>query len=171
MIDYLNNLRNHKHDRDEILELQNRIQALEMEIAQRDQSIERLQNDLQAVQEQAGIAGKDKTIAVIDQLFRDIASTVTQILTQAYLLEVENKPVQAADVLQVARRLIRVLERNGLKIEDTPGTITPFDPSRHAPGDASLTISPGQPVQINLAGLSYQGKIIRKAMVRIAHSS
>jgi hypothetical protein len=61
----------------------------------------------------------------------DVAAPVAQLFTQAHLLEVEGKPVQAKDALAVAKRLVRALEA----------------------------------VVVRFAGVSYRGRLIRKAGV------
>src|SRR5262249_23611013 len=46
----------------------------------------------------------------VERLLADAAGPAAQLVTQAHLLEAEGKPVQARDVVAVARRLVRVLE-------------------------------------------------------------
>ena len=99
-----------------------------------------------------------------DQLLTDTAAPVTQLLTQAHLLE-QGKPVQAKDVLLVAKRLIRTLEDNGLTIVSQVGETVFFDSNIHEPLSASTEISPGAEVVVRFAGVSYQGKVIRKSGV------
>ena len=52
--------------------------------------------------------------AQVEQLLADAATPVAQLLTQAHLLETEERPVQAKDALAVAKRLVRTLEDHGL---------------------------------------------------------
>ena len=103
--------------------------------------------------------------AQMERLLADAAAPVAQLLTQAHLLEVEGKPVQARDVLAVAKRLVRTLEDNGLTLEGSVGETTPFDPNRHEPLSADASPAEGQPVVVRFVGVAYQGKLLRKAGV------
>lgn len=154
---------------DELHALMNQNQALKLEIAERDRQINQLKGRLDSVESQNTVAAIERTSARIEAIFQDASSAVSQLLTQAYLLENENKPVQAADVLQVARRLIRAMESNGMVVEAQPGSTVLYDPSRHSPLTTSTLIAEDQTVTIRLAGISYQGKIILKAVVEPAH--
>ncbi len=154
---------------DELHALMNQNQALKLEIAERDRQIKQLKDRLDSVESQQSASALERTSARIEAIFHDASSAVSQLLTQVHLLENENKPVQAADVLQVARRLIRAMERNGMVVEEQPGSTVLYDPSRHSPLTTSTPITQGQLVTIRLAGVSYQGKIILKAVVEPAH--
>src|SRR5262249_15991736 len=85
-----------------------------------------------------------------------------ELVTQAHLLEAEGKPVQARDVVAVARRLVRVLEGEGLTLEGRVGERVAFDPGRHAPlgGDAG---GPGPPVVVRFVGGRCRGRGLGKA--------
>lgn len=153
---------------DDVHALMNQNQTLKMEIAERDRQINQLKDRLDAIENQQTAAGLDRTSARIEAIFHEASSAVSQLLTQAYLLENENKPVQAADILQVARRIIRAMERNGLVIEGQPGSTALYNPSYHSPLTTTTHIAEGQSVTIRLAGISYQGKILSKAGVEPA---
>lgn len=146
-------------------QLQNQVQSLKLELVERDRQIALLKVNAQAQQYQHQSLSQEQTSAHIEALMRDSASAVSQLLTQAYLLEQEKKPIQAKDVLQVARRLIRTLENNGLSIDGLPGLQTTYDLECHMPLSAAESLTPGQPVVIRLAGIRYQGKILLKASV------
>lgn len=100
----------------------------------------------------------------VEQLLSDAAAPVTQLLTQAHLLE-QGKPVQAKDVLAVAKRLIRSLEDSGLTLTGSVGETVSFDSNLHDTLGASTSLTPGIPVVVKFVGASYQGKVIRKAGV------
>jgi molecular chaperone GrpE (heat shock protein) len=90
---------------------------------------------------------------------------VAHLLTQADLLERDGKPIQAQDVLTVARRLVRVLEDHGLTLEGSVGETLPFDPNRHEPLSAEAALQPGEPAVIKFVGASYGGKVLKKSGV------
>lgn len=147
------------------LTLERQIQDLRLELAERNQLVDKLKQELER-QRNSESDRLTKAIQIqVEQLLTDAAAPVTQLLTQAYLLEVEGKPVQAKDVLAVAKRLIRALEDNGLTITGNVGETVSFDSNLHDPLSASVSLTPGVPVVVKFVGLSYQGKAIRKAGV------
>jgi molecular chaperone GrpE (heat shock protein) len=149
---------------EKLLTLEREIQNLRLELTERDQLIDKLKQQLeqQRTSENTNIdsAVQNQT----EQLLTDTAASVTQLLTQAHLLE-QGKPVQAKDVLLVAKRLIRSLEDNGLTIVSQVGETVSFDSNLHESLSASSSITPGTEVVVRFAGVSYQGKVIRKAGV------
>ncbi len=148
-----------------LLTLERQIQNLRLELAERNQIVDKLKQELER---QRTSESDHITTAVqtqVEQLLTDATAPVTQLLTQAYLLEVEGKPVQAKDVLVVAKRLIRALEDNGLTLTGSVGETVPFDSNLHDSLSASTSLAPGVPVVVKFAGVSYQGKVIRKAGV------
>lgn len=148
-----------------LLELEREAQGLRLELEERKQVVANLKQELerQCNGESARVA--EAVRARVEWLLSDVAAPVAQLLTQAYLLEVAGKPVQAKDVLAIARRLVRALEDEGLMLEDSVGEILPFDPDRHEPFSASVSVTPGQPVVVRFVAVAYRGKILRKAGV------
>jgi molecular chaperone GrpE (heat shock protein) len=148
-----------------VLTLEREMQSLRLELAERDQMVANLKQELerQRTGESTRIIEAAKT--QVEQLLTDVAAPVTQLLTQAHLLEVEGKPVQAKDVLAVAKRLVRALEDNGLTLTGSVGETVPFNPNYHDSLSTSTSLTPGTTVVVKFAGISYQGKAIRKAGV------
>jgi molecular chaperone GrpE (heat shock protein) len=144
---------------------ENELQALRLELAERDKQIMQLKADLERQRREAGQRGEASIQAQLEQLLADAALPVAQLQTQAHLLEAEQRPVQAKDILVVARRLVRVLEDQGLSLEQQVGEQAAFDPNRHEPLNATQALSAGQPVIVRFVGVSFQGKILRKAGV------
>ena len=149
---------------EKLLTLEREIQNLRLELTERDQSIDKLKQQLEQQRTSENNNIDSAVQNQIEQLLTDTAAPVTQLLTQAHLLE-QGKPVQAKDVLLVAKRLIRTLEDNGLTIVSQVGETVFFDSNIHEPLSASTEISPGAEVVVRFAGVSYQGKVIRKAGV------
>jgi molecular chaperone GrpE (heat shock protein) len=142
---------------------ENDLQGLKLELAERDKLIAQLKADLERQRRQAGAQGAESIQVQLEQLFAEAAMPMTQLQTQAYLLDVENRPVQARDVLTVARRLARVLEDHGLRLENRVGEHIPFDPNLHERLGAGPALRAGQEVIIRFAGVGYRGKLLRKA--------
>jgi molecular chaperone GrpE (heat shock protein) len=144
---------------------ENEAQTLRLELAERDKLIAQLKADLERLRREAETRGAVSLQAQVESLFTDVAAPVAQLQTQAHLLEVENRPVQARDVLAVAKRLVRVLEDNGLSLENHVGEQVVFDPNRHEPLTTGAAPQPGQPVIVRFVGVALRGKLLRKAGV------
>ena len=156
-----------QHQLDEkLLTLEKEIQNLRLELTERDKLIDKLKQQLEQQRTSENNNIDSAVENQIEQLLTDTAAPVTQLLTQAHLLE-QGKPVQAKDVLIVAKRLIRTLEDNGLTVVNQVSETVSFDSNLHEPLSASSEISPGAEVVVRFAGVSYQGKVIRKAGVSI----
>jgi molecular chaperone GrpE (heat shock protein) len=151
-------------DAERPLALQREAQELRLQLEERSRQLAALQKERERQQagEEARVA--DAVQARVERLLAEAAGPVTQLLTQAHLLEAEGKPLQARDVLAVARRLVRVLEGEGLTLDGRPGERAAFDPNRHAPlaGEAP---PPGATVVVRFAGVGCRGRVLRKAGV------
>jgi molecular chaperone GrpE (heat shock protein) len=150
-----------------ILALEREVKSLQMALQERNQMLERLKGDLEYQRDTASSNVTEIVQTKLEHVFADAAAPVTQLLTQAHLLE-EGKPVQSKDVLTVAKRLVRTLKDNGLSIEGNIGERVPFDPNRHEPLSANDSLSPEQSVIVRFVGVAYQGKLLRKAGVQKA---
>ena len=151
-------------DNENLLTLEREIQNLRLKLTERDQLIDKLKQQLEQQRTSENNNINSAVQNQIEQLLTDTAAPVTQLLTQKHLLE-QGKPVQAKDVLLIARRLIRSLEDNGLTVVSQVGETVSFDSNLHEPLSASSEISAGAEVVVRFAGVSYQGKVIRKAGV------
>lgn len=145
--------------------LNSRIRELELELAEREAVIKRLQAELE--NQRAGQKDQlsDQLRGELEPLFAAAAAPAVQLLTQAYLLEEKGRPVQARDVLLVARRLLRALQDRGLEISGRPGEIVAFDSNSHAPLNAANPLIAGEQVCIRIPGAAYRGKNLVKAGV------
>jgi molecular chaperone GrpE (heat shock protein) len=150
---------------EDLLRLENEAQALRMELETRNQDIAHLKQEVERLRARQDHLVSEAVTAQLEGLFADLAAPASQILTQAELLENQNKPVQARDVLSVARRLIRAAERRGMQFDGRAGEQVAYDPNRHASLNAEIAPQAGQAVTIRFAGVTYQGKILYKAIV------
>ena len=151
---------------EKLLTLEREIQNLRLELTERDQLIDKLKQQLEHQRTSQSNNIDSAVQNQIEHLLTDTAAPVTQLLTQAHLLE-EGKPVQAKDVLLVAKRLICTLEDSGLTIVGQVGETVSFDSNLHESLSSSTSITPGTEVVVRFAGVSYQGKVIRKAGVEV----
>ncbi len=150
---------------EDLLRLETEAQALRMELDARDQNIAHLKQEVERLRARQDHLVGERVNAQFEAFFSDLAAPASQIMTQADLLEKQGKPVQARDVLSVARRLIRAAERRGMLFEGQVGEQVSFDPNRHTPLNPGAAPQNEQPVTVRFAGVVYQGKVIHKAIV------
>jgi molecular chaperone GrpE (heat shock protein) len=150
------------------LALEREVQSLRLELDERDRAVTNLSEELERQRSGASARVAEAVETQVEQLLADAAAPVAQLRTQMHLLEAEGKPVQARDVLAVAKRLVRTLEDNGLGLEGSVGEAVPFDPNHHEPLSAGVALTPGQPVVLRFVGVVYRGKLLRKAGVEAA---
>lgn len=162
-------------DDERLLELEREAQSLRLELKEMERVVASLKSELERQRSGENARVSEAVRAQIERLLSDLSAPVVQLLTQAHLVEVDSKPVQAKDVLAVAKRLVRTLEDNGLTLEDNGltlehrvGETQSFDPNRHEPLKAGTSLKSGQPVVVRFVGVAYQGKMLRKAEVERA---
>ena len=148
-----------------VLSLERELQSLRLELQERQASLERIKSELERQRSQAEAVLSERVQSQAVQLLGDLAQPAAQLLTQAYLFEVQGQPVQTRDVLMVAKRLVQGLQDHGLQIEQTIGSTVKFDPNRHELLSTDSQIQPGEPVMVRFVGLSFQGKRLHKAGV------
>jgi molecular chaperone GrpE (heat shock protein) len=139
------------------LALERDLQSLRLELAERDRQLATSREDLERERNRSTTRITEAMQAQIERVLTDVAAPVSQLLTQTYLLEVENQPVQAKGVLITAKQLVRVLGE--------VGQVVPYDPNYHQPLSDKVALVPGEPVVIKFSGMSYAGRMIRKAGV------
>ena len=151
---------------EQFLALERQLQELRLTVQERETRLARLQADLERQRKEESARVEEAVRQDREKWIREAAGPVSQLLTQAHLLEVENKPVQPRDLLTVARRLVRLLEEQGLEPVGQVGEATTFDPNRHAPlaGDPPAA---GQPVRVRFVGVGVRGRVVRKAGVEV----
>ena len=153
----------------QVLDSEREAQGLRLELVEQEQKTRELSGELDRLRRNAVARAGDAVRGQMERLLTDTATPVSQLLTQAHLLEIEGKPVQAKDVLAVAKRLVRVLEDSGLTLEGRVGEIVSFNPDCHQPLSAATeaVAAVGQPVRVRFVGTSYRGKVLRKVGVEI----
>jgi molecular chaperone GrpE (heat shock protein) len=152
-------------DNDNLLSLQNVIKALQLDLHDREMKIEQLSQELERLRSNQKDILSENAKATVETLYRNLASTIVQLVTQNYLSKAQNIAIQPKDILLITERLIRTLEQNGLKLLEQPGQQIKFDPNVHLPISAASSFLPGQLVIVRFVGISYQGKILRKVAV------
>lgn len=150
-----------------VVALEREVQILRLDLEEQTALADRLTQELERERAGAGARVAGQVQAQVERLLADAGAPVAQLHTQSHLLE-QGRPVQARDVMAVARRLMRVLEDHGLAPESSVGARVPFDPDRHEPLSAATAIRPGRPVVVRFVGMRYRDKLLRKAGVEPA---
>jgi hypothetical protein len=145
-----------------VIELERQVQSLRLELTEQKKTAERLKLELER---QRGEENARLVSVQLERLFNEVASPTSQLLMQAHLLRVEEKPLQANDILSVGLRLVRVLEDYGLSAVGMVGEQVAFDQNQHDLLSTDMAVSPGESVVIRLVGIAYQGKLLRRAGV------
>ena len=147
---------------------QHDLQMLRLELQDQEKEIARLKADAERSRREFDARQKAGVQAEILDLLTDIAAPLSQLHTQKYLLEVEDRPIAARDVLSVFGMLTRGLENHGLKLDDVVGSQSNFDPNLHQPLSNTSVIRADQTVIIRFSGISFKGQTLRKAGVEAA---
>jgi len=113
---------------DRTLALQGEIQGLRLELGERERAVASLRTELERQRKAEGGRVGEAVESQKERLMRDLGPPAAQVVTQAHLLEVDGRPVQARDVLALAKRLVRVLEDHGMTLEGKVGEAVPMTP-------------------------------------------
>lgn len=146
---------------DDVLRLERALAGARLELAERDRVQERLRGELARARGHAGDLADERAQADVERLVTAVGAPLVQFVTVAHL---RGSDPAAGDLLAIGLRLVRALEREGVRVGPVGATV-PFDPDRHEP--LSLAGSPkrGDPVVVRVAGLDLRGKVLRKAGV------
>ena len=152
---------------EQVADLEREAQSLRLDLAEQERLVAQLREELERQRSGSSAHVSEVVQAQVEQLLSDVATPVAQTFTQAHLLEVEGRPVQAKDVLAVAKRLVRALEDNGLSLVGSVGEMVPFDPNHHDLLSRDVSLKPGDWVILRFVGVAYQDKLLRKAGVEM----
>lgn len=99
------------------------------------------------------------------KLLQEAQSPLSQLVLQLHIAEKPDNALSASDVLVHAKRLIAIMEENGMVVIGTPGEVMPFDPTRHELTEPGAFLRSGTPVTVRFPGIAYGATIVRKAAV------
>jgi molecular chaperone GrpE (heat shock protein) len=153
------------HDTGEVEtdKLKREIQGLSLELEECDRSAKRLK-DLIAHQREGSASQITESVqSKMEQLLSELATPITQIMTQAHLVDVDKETVATRDVIVLVKRMVRVLEDHGMELEGQVGDVVPFDPDQHESLSAEVSPIRGERVVVRFRGVSYKGVLLRKA--------
>lgn len=140
-----------------------RIAALEMELAERDQQIDRMRSEyavLQADKERASAgAGQEQ----LEKLFKRLAGSLGNLAVLTAMAEA-GREIEVGDIVQLVKALGEELTRFGLEPVGKVGEQTLFDVACHQRMSGG-TVGPGTPVIVQIPGYRLGQKILTKALV------
>ncbi|HEX7433038.1 MAG TPA: hypothetical protein VF326_05230 [Anaerolineaceae bacterium] len=152
-------------DQASLLSLQSQVQSLKLELEESNKTIRQLNETLERSHSQAAASAQDKADVRLEALYTTLSGPVSQLLTQAELIDGQGKAIPAQDVLVLVKKIIKGLQENGLTLSGQIGQIAVFNPDLHAPVSSDSPLSPGDEVRIRFAGVNYKGRLLRKALV------
>ncbi len=147
----------------EALKARAELGSLRLELEEKERALERLTQELERRREEESRRVARELEARWEAILSDLSSPLSLLLTQLQLLE-RGLPIPPQEVVRMGGFLSRVLADHGLEVEGRVGERVPFDPSRHEPG-GSFHPAPGEEVVVNAVGLSFRGRVLRKAGV------
>lgn len=148
-----------------IRELDIELQSTRLEFEKERKVFDQVQQDFAYFATIAETATNEEIDRKLEKIFLDISSSVSQLMTQDYLLSKSGKPVQAKDVLSVSTSIVKTLLRHGMETVGKVGEETQFDLNAHEPISVEEAISANENVTIRMVGIAYKGKILRRASV------
>ena len=145
------------------------IATLRLELAERDEEIERLRKEYALLREQSKAqverAGGEAVESIVSQCAAPLAT-----LSAMQTRHAEKGDLNPADLLQVALSFRKILAERGLEQIGVVGEAQPYDPALHQMLDGTRP-QPGEPVLIRFAGFRFNGKLVAKAQAGAAKST
>jgi molecular chaperone GrpE (heat shock protein) len=146
-------------------QLEREIRSLRAMLEDQDRVVENLTKELQQHRKEAEFRVMRSAQAVIEKLMADVAASVTKLNSQIYVVEEQNRPLNVRDVISVAKQILSVFQKYGLRLEGYVGELTSFDPEHHVPLKKDTTVVQEEPVIVRFVGVAYRGKLLCKARV------
>jgi molecular chaperone GrpE (heat shock protein) len=124
-----------------------------------------LKSELESLREEQKALVEKTAADTYKSLLSESASPLSQLILQSQLVQSPNSSLSAEDILVHVKRLITILEKNGLEVIGAPGEILPYDPKLHEPASPDFSPQIGNPVQIRFPGIGHHSTVLRKAAV------
>lgn len=142
---------------------QARIAALEMELAERDQQIDRMRSEYAALQADKERASAGAGQEQLEKLFKNLAGSLGNLAVLTAMAEA-GREIEVADLIQLVKALEKELTRAGLEPLGKVGEKTLFDVACHQRMSGGA-VRAGTPVTVQIPGYRMGEKILTKAMV------
>lgn len=146
-------------------ELEREIQSLRLELSEQAVQLNAAKHDLNLYRKESESKVSRDIHEQQRKQYEELAGPIAQLTTLDHLLHSQGKELQPKDILVVANRFIRILQKYGLNLDGSIGEITSFDRNLHEPLSTEEDIALGEMVMIRMVGVSYQGTVLRRASV------
>jgi hypothetical protein len=146
-----------------VLLLEARLQQLTLDAAERDRGLAQIRADLD--RERAERRSDETARETAATMAEALSASVVQVLALAHLRQSGELEPGGDEVLAVALRMVRALERCGVRVVGAIGERVSFDPTRHDPLSADTVLGAGRPAVVRTVGLAYRDSVVRKAGV------
>ena len=144
-------------------ELGARVAALELDLKERDEEIQRLRREYGLQREQGERRQADAAAEGLEGLARKLAPLLSQLATMQ-ALDAEGRQLRTGDVLKLFGKLDQTLAEAGLARIGTVGEETGFDTRWHQ-RMSGLGLEEGDPVKVRFVGYRLGESVLLKAMV------
>lgn len=151
-------------EEEELLKLQSELAGVRLDLEETRRAIAMERDRTQSLEKGRVAAVEESVDARLDRLFTDLAAPLSQLRTQAHLLDT-GTPVAATDVVAVAQQFARAVEEAGLTPFGEPGESAAFDPETMQPLRSDQPLTAGEAATVRFAGYRYAGRVLRKALV------
>jgi hypothetical protein len=154
-----------KRENERVLELERELQSIKLEFEETVLLLNTARRDLELHSRQSDATKSYEVRKQFEKLFQELAGPTAQLQVQDHILNVQGKPLKPEDIMACANRLLRALQNHGFKIQGKIGETVRFDSNLHEPLALEESVQPEEEVLIRMPGVSYDGKILRRAAV------
>jgi molecular chaperone GrpE (heat shock protein) len=165
MANWLKSLFQKERDTERMQQLERENKSLRAMLEDQDRVVANLTTELQKHHKEAEFRVMRSAQAVIEKLMADVAPPVTKLNSQIHVVEEQNRPLNVRDVIAVAKQILGVLQKYGLRLEGYVGELTSYDPDHHAPLKKDALVGQSEPVIVRFVGVAYRGRMLYKARV------
>jgi molecular chaperone GrpE (heat shock protein) len=158
-------------DNERLLGLERDLQTVRLELEETKLLLNATRHDLDLLGRQSEENKAHGVRGQLEKLFQALAGPATQLMAQDYMLNVRGKPLKAQDIQASCNRLLGILQNHGLEIQGTIDQTVQFDHNFHEPLSLDEAIKHGDEVVVRMSGISYHGKVLRRAAVTKESSS
>jgi molecular chaperone GrpE (heat shock protein) len=152
-------------ENERLLGLERDLQTVRLELEETKLLLNATRHDLDLLGRQSEESKAHDVRGQLERLFRALAGPATQLMAQNYMLNVRGRPLKAQDIQASCNRLLGILQNHGLEIQGTIDQTVHFDQDFHEPLALDEAVKHGDEVVIRMSGISYHGKVLRRAAV------
>jgi molecular chaperone GrpE (heat shock protein) len=158
-------------ENERLLGLERDLQSVRLELEETKLLLNATRHDLDLLGRQSDATRAHDVRGQFEKLFQALAGPATQLMAQNYMLNVRGKALKAQDIQASCNRLLGILQNHGLEIQGSIDETVHFDQNFHEPLALGEAVKDGDEVVIRMSGISYHGKVLRRAAVTKASTS